>query len=202
MRTVSTPVVTGVVRVDVRTLQRAAPRVAPGRITARRLRSVASTLLGLASHFAVACGDDGAGPGGFSGEGTGPGSATNPMTAGSASGADSTGGFAPDPEACLPLACVTAQDCCGDLVPGAACPGTYPDNWTCTPFGTCELGNCVGHLQCSDLFTGFECQQVGTRGRCVAPCGNDSACESLRNMPGTVCVASDDPARKYCRQPL
>jgi hypothetical protein len=73
MRTVSTPVVTGVVRVDVRTLQRAAPRVAPGRITARRLRSVASTLLGLASHFAVACGDDGAGPGGFSGEGTGPG---------------------------------------------------------------------------------------------------------------------------------
>ncbi len=67
--------------------------------------------------------------------------------------------------------------------------------------GECVLGECSGDGQCSDLFTGWLCTTVDGKKRCVADCVVDSDCETARNMPGTVCVASVDVGRGYCVQP-
>jgi len=163
---------------------------------------------------AFACGDDGAGPGEFGG-GDSTGSPTTTITAttttaSSATGADTGGGFEPDPVACVP-GCTVAADCCTAMVPGGVvppgvtCPGDYPYNWRCTSGGLCELGECSpsdSDAQCNALFTGFECMEIAGRGRCVAPCTDDASCVTDRNMAGTECVASDTMGKQYCRQPL
>lgn len=171
----------------------------------RRLAPLAFCLVVLV----VACGDDGAGPGSYSGSGgdTGEPNDSGASTAattspGSATSADTTGGFTPDPVACEPRGCVAPVDCCVDVPQGLTCPGDYPLNWECTPSGTCEVGDCVSNYECSHFFTGLECMNIGGRARCVAPCSDLSPCDGAANMPGTECIPSDAPARKYCRQAL
>lgn len=157
----------------------------------------------LPAALLLACADDGSasgGDGGTTGTMTTTTTSASTTTAADATGADTTG-FVPDGDPCPgPPACTTVADCCVGVPAGVACPGAYPTNWSCTG-GVCQLGQCTTDTQCSDLFTGFACITVGGKKRCVAECGNDSGCEVLRNMPGTVCVDSDDFGRRYCTQP-
>ncbi len=100
----------------------------------------------------------------------------------------------------MPQSCSTISDCCEGVPSAEACPGSYPNNWSCAN-GVCVIGRCTDDSQCSDLFTGFSCISVAGKKECVAGCGDDSECETLRNMPGTLCVASDEVDRGYCVQP-
>ncbi|MBX7079425.1 MAG: hypothetical protein K1X88_09585 [Nannocystaceae bacterium] len=167
-------------------------------------RHIAAVLLGI---LVGGCGDDtvggsGGGTASTTGElSTTTTTSTTTATSADSGSADSTTGFVPDGEACLPKYCDTVADCCEGVPSSVACPDTYPNNWSCNEAHECVLGACSGDGQCSDLFTGWSCTTVNGTKRCVAGCTVDSDCTDVRNMPGTVCVDSGDAGRRYCVQP-
>lgn len=127
---------------------------------------------------------------------------TGEPTTGDPSGSGSGGGTTgvlPDPDPCDAKPCAEAVDCCANANhPGAVCPGPYPNNWTCEQ-SLCVHGGCNVTADC--VIDGFDCLQVGSIGRCVAPCITDQDCVELHNMPGTRCIG-ESATSNFCLEEI
>jgi hypothetical protein len=102
----------------------------------------------------------------------------------------------PDPTAGEPLGyctevCQTVSDCChGD----PACPGPYPNNWSCID-GACVHGGCSSDEQClATIDEPWICAKTHLGAWCLPDCRSDQDCENFQDWE---CV-TDESGRGYC----